>query len=81
WNAESALVSAHDEQLVKYPPVSLTTLVDSPLIAGQYMEVKHVRPGHRIAVVADSEPASKLAPSVLDGAGRMVDEQYALFGA
>lgn len=81
WKAASALTPTQDGDRLRFPEVSLTTLIDSPVVAGAHVKVDTVRPGHQIAVVADSDQFSRLSEEQLKGTGRLVDEAYALFGA
>jgi predicted metalloprotease with PDZ domain len=71
---------------VEFAPVSLTTLVDSPLIAGLfYRQIKLTRPGetpvHVMDVVADSEGELAMKPEDLAAYQKLVAETGALFGA
>ena len=79
-NARSA------NEIVTFTPVSLTTLVDSPLIAGNhYRKIELTKPGetplHVIDMVSESDPA--LAMTTADQAAyrKLVAETGALFGA
>jgi predicted metalloprotease with PDZ domain len=73
-------------QIVHFSPVSLTTLIDSPLIAGQhYRKIELTKPGetpvHVIDMVSESEAG--LAMGLADEAAyrKLVAETGALFGA
>jgi predicted metalloprotease with PDZ domain len=87
WKFGTALPVAREKgQEVEFAPVSLTTLVDSPVIAGaHYRKVELTKPGERPAhvmdLVADSE--ADLAMSEKDQAAyrKLVAETGALFGA
>ena len=87
WKFGTALpvVRAHEDN-VEFAPVSLTTLIDSPLIAGtHYRKIELSKPGetpvHVMDLVADEE--SELAMSTQDVAAfqKLVAETGALFGA
>ena len=69
---------------IRFAPVSLSTLVDSPLLAGRYFQEitldDSARPV-RMAVAADSAAALKISPETGQQLRRMVRETDALFGA
>jgi len=87
WKYGTALVSAHvsgDE--VEFAPVSLTTLVDSPLIAGAHYQRINLtdsadKPQHFMDVVADNETDLAMKPQELAAYRKLVVETGALFGA
>ena len=87
WKFGTALVSIHasgDE--VEFSPVSLTTLVDSPLIAGlHYKRIELTsasdQPLHVMDVVADNETDLAMTPEDLAAYRKLVAETGALFGA
>lgn len=70
---------------IEFQPVSLETLVDSPLIAGRYF--REVSLGevegrsHSIEIVADDAPELDLRPDSETGLRRLIREAGALFGA
>lgn len=69
---------------VKFPVVSLTTLVDSPLLAGEHFRTFTLDNGPipvAMSVAADSEEALDQSPQLLENFKRMVRETDALFGA
>ncbi len=70
---------------VVFEPVSLTTLVDSPVLAGEFLRtvVLDERPGRRVALdmAADAEADLAIPAELLDGYKRLVKEADALFGA
>ncbi len=70
---------------VRFKPVSLTTLVDSPVIAAALFRVVPLNPGsdppHEIDIAADSAAALAMTPERVAAYGRLVDEALALFGA
>jgi len=87
WKFGSALSVAHasgDE--IDFAPVSLTTLVDSPLIAGSHFRKVELSKGgetptHVMDLVADSETDLAMSPKDLAAYQKLVAETGALFGA
>jgi predicted metalloprotease with PDZ domain len=87
WKFGTALTSTHvsgDE--VAFAPVSLTTLVDSPLIAGVHyrridLPTAPGTPAHEMDVIADSEADLEMKPEDLAAYQKLVAETGALFGA
>ncbi len=70
---------------VEFAPVSLTTLVDSPLIAGEHFRRIELTPGsepvHVMDLVADSDADLAMKPEDLTAYKKLVAETGALFGA
>ena len=86
WKLASALPRANEsEDAVQFAPVTLETLIDSPLAAGAHLRTFDLSPGkptaHRLNVVADSAAALEMKPGDLDRYSRLVVEANALFGA
>jgi len=87
WKFGTALVATHSSgDEVEFAPVSLTTLVDSPLIAGlHYRRIELTAPpstpAHEMDVVADSEADLEMKPEDLAAYKKLVAETGALFGA
>jgi len=90
WTFGSALtLEGRDlkyHELNKFKPVSLTTLVDSPLIAGDhYRKIELTKPGetplHVIDMVSESEAALAMTPADEAAYRKLVAETGALFGA
>jgi predicted metalloprotease with PDZ domain len=87
WKFGTALVAAEtsgDE--VEFAPVSLTTLVDSPLIAGLHyrridLTAASDTPTHVMDIVADSETDLAMKPQDMAAYRKLVAETGALFGA
>jgi predicted metalloprotease with PDZ domain len=87
WKFGTALPGARisgDE--VEFGPVSLTTLIDSPVIAGvHYRRVELTKPGeaprHVMDIVADEETDLAMSPQDLAAYKKLVAETGALFGA
>jgi predicted metalloprotease with PDZ domain len=87
WQFATALNPAAGDTTtaaIRFAPVSLSTLVDSPLLAGRYFQEitldDSARPV-RMAVAADSAAALKISPETGQQLRRMVRETDALFGA
>jgi predicted metalloprotease with PDZ domain len=86
WKFGTALplVNAQDG-MAEFSPVSLETLMDSPVIMGQYF--KRVNLGesqgaeHWLNVAADSPEALEFKPEIIAGYSNLVLEINALFGA
>jgi predicted metalloprotease with PDZ domain len=73
-------------ELIRFKPVSLTTLVDSPLIAGNhYRKIELTKPGetpvHVIDMVGESDAALAMTPADEAAYRKLVAETGALFGA
>lgn len=70
---------------IKFAPVSLTMLVDSPVISGEYMKVVPLNPGDKppaeLDVAADSSAALEAPPNVWEHYKTLVAQAGALFGA
>ena len=87
WKFGTALTVANaSANQIEFAPVSLTTLVDSPLIAGlHYRQVQLTKPGetpvHVMDIVADSETDLAMKPEDLAAYQKLVAETGALFGA
>jgi predicted metalloprotease with PDZ domain len=86
WSYATALTATgeHDGS-VEFRPVSLETLVDSPLIAGQYFKsfdvgVQRGAP-HFVDVAAETPDGLAVPPEAVDAWKRLVAEANALFGA
>jgi len=73
------------EGAVEFETVSLTTLVDSPLLAGAFFKTYDLAPGqkteHRLNIAADSSAATALTNEELQHMRQLVSEMEALFGA
>ncbi len=87
WKFGTALQVAHAaNDDVEFAPVSLTTLVDSPLIAGaHYRKIELTKPGetpvHVMDLVADDEADLAMSAADLAAYQKLVAETGALFGA
>ena len=87
WKFGTALeVARTDGDNVEFSPVSLTMLIDSPVIAGaHFRKVDLTKPGetpvHVMDLVADSEADLAMSPKDLAAYQKLVSETGALFGA
>jgi predicted metalloprotease with PDZ domain len=87
WKFGTALpVARASGDEVQFSPVSLTTLVDSPLIAGvHYRKLELTRPGetplHAMDLIADSDADLAMKPEDVAAYEKLVAETGALFGA
>jgi predicted metalloprotease with PDZ domain len=84
WQYGTALAPAgKDGDFVRFEPVSLETLVDSPLLAGKYfLEVAlapEIAPKHFLDLAADGPEDLKLKPEALAAFGKLVRETGALY--
>ncbi len=86
WKFGTALPLAKESvDGLEFSPVSLETLVDSPLIAGAHFRTIKLTPGskpsHWLHIVADSAAALEIEPEDTGRFARLVTEAEALFGA
>jgi predicted metalloprotease with PDZ domain len=86
WHYGTALpVTSDKAETIDFAPVSLTTLVDSPLIAGQYFRVvplaSEQNTSAEIDMVADSAAALEMSPELVAHYKKLIAEAGALFGA
>ena len=87
WKFGTALeVARENGSAVEFLPVSLTTLVDSPLIAGiHFRKIDLTKAGetpvHVMDLVADSDASLEMSPKDLAAYKKLVTETGALFGA
>jgi predicted metalloprotease with PDZ domain len=87
WKFGAALTATHTAgNEVAFAPVSLTTLVDSPLIAGvHYRRVELTKPGetpvHVMDLVAESDADLEMKPEDLSAFQKLVAETGPLFAA
>jgi len=86
WKYATALrPEREDSGEISFSPVSLTTLIDSPLIAGAYMRDIDLSPGqdpsHILHMVADGRIAVSPTPDEVQHMRQLVAESGALFGA
>lgn len=87
WSYATALMTTRVAGAeVEFSPVSLTTLVDSPLIAGIHFRRVELSkagetPPHEMDIVAESEADLAMKPETLAAYQKLVAETGALFGA
>jgi predicted metalloprotease with PDZ domain len=85
WRYGTALSVQHESQgEVKFRTVSLTTLIDSPVLAAQYFRrfpLSAGKPPVEMDVAADSPAALDASPQFTDAMRKLVEEAEALFGA
>ena len=84
WKLATALTGAKTSgDRTEFAAVSLTTLVDSPVMAGTHMRVLDLggSPKVSLALAADSEEALAVPDTILASYKRLVAEATALFGA
>ena len=87
WKYGTALTPVHESgSSAEFAPVSLTRLVDSPLIAGQYYRQVQLsppgeKPVHVIDMVGESEESIQITDKDLASYKQLVAEAGALFGA
>jgi len=85
WKYATALpVAREGEGTVDFKPVSLTTLVDSPVLLGAHMRtvvLSSEPPVHQIDIAADTEGALVTPPDFQTLYQNLVAESGALFGA
>jgi predicted metalloprotease with PDZ domain len=85
WRFGTALpVERESAGVIEFKPSSLTTLVDSPLIAGKYFQTIDLSPGSPVPyflhVAADSARAADVAPELITSWRQLIKEETALFG-
>jgi predicted metalloprotease with PDZ domain len=86
WKFGTALPVANASGAeIQFVSAPLETLVDSPLIAGEYFRTIDLAPGeqppHVIHIVADSAAALEITPEDIRHFSHLVKEENALFGA
>lgn len=85
WSYATSLAREGDaSDPVRFAPVSLSVLVDSPLLAGSHFRVVPLSTegiAHRIDIAADSEAALEMNAATQAAYRRLVAETGALFGA
>src|SRR3989441_6293707 len=86
WKFGTALpVARSSGSSVEFKPVSLTTLVDSPVLTGRHFRRIELSPGatppHYLDIAADSDEALNAPPELVEKYKKLVKEALALFGA
>ena len=86
WKFGTALpVAKTARNEIEFKTVSLTTLVDSPVLAGRHFRRIELNPGatpgHYLEVAADTDQALEAPPELIVKYRKLVQETLALFGA
>jgi len=85
WKYGTALELAqeNDDGSAEFKPVSLSTLVDSPVLAGEYFRsiplATEIQPPARLDLAGDSRDAINIPKDELDEYNRLIREANALF--
>jgi predicted metalloprotease with PDZ domain len=78
-------VASQSGDEIQFSPVSLYTLVDSPVITGEYLRIVPLNPKQsppvEMDIAADSTAALDAPPEVWDGYTNLVKQAAVLFGA
>jgi predicted metalloprotease with PDZ domain len=81
-SVDSHTASANE---IQFTPAPLETLIDSPVIAGEFFRTIELTPGkqpaHYLHIVADNESDLEITPEDIGHFQRLVAEANALFGA
>lgn len=85
WRFASALrLQSRTGPELTFEPVSLETLIDSPVIVGRHLETYDLTPGspvaHRLNIVSDSAAATRVSAGDQAALRRLIAEANALFG-
>ena len=85
WKYATALTGARENgDTIEFAPVSLDTLVDSPVLTGRYFKAIELTPGetpkHEIDIAADTPSALEMPPGMQVAFHQLVEETGALFG-
>jgi predicted metalloprotease with PDZ domain len=84
WQYDTALTvddaPTHDAGRVAFAPVSLYTLVDSPVLAGDFFRTIEIGPAERLSVAADKRSSLAIPEERLAAYRRVPGEAQALFG-
>src|SRR5205085_4361881 len=84
WKFDTALpIEKQDGQNISFAPVSLTTLIDSTVIAGEYMRIIPIAEDGKLhlSLAADSAEALAIADERIAQVRNLVGETDARFGA
>jgi predicted metalloprotease with PDZ domain len=84
WKFGTSLdVASTNGQTIQFGPASLTRLVDSPVIAGEFMRIVPLadNPPTEMDIAADSAAALQAPPEVWDHYKRLVEQAQKLFAA
>jgi predicted metalloprotease with PDZ domain len=84
WKYGTALPGVRNGDEVTFSPVSLVTLIDSPVLAGQYFRTVDLSPGdkvgHFLDIAGDSPGSVEISEEDVARYRRLVAEARALFG-
>jgi predicted metalloprotease with PDZ domain len=82
WQAGTALeLAGREGSALRYKPVALDTLVDSPVYAGRYFRVETLAPSVRLNIVADQPEQLAATDEQLQAHRNLVTQAVKLFGA
>jgi len=86
WKYATALPVARESgEEITFTPVSLVTLIDSPVLSGAHLRTIDLtpgeKPGHWLHIASDSAAAVEIPPDDVAHYKRLVAEAFALFGA
>ena len=84
WRFGTALPILENGDPIRFRPVSLTTLADSPLVTGPYyrhIQLANAAPTNEMDIVAESPAALELPAEKVTQYQHLVTEAAALFGA
>jgi predicted metalloprotease with PDZ domain len=85
WKFGTGLtVERESEGEVNFQAASLTMLVDSPVLAGEYFRtipLSTAKPAVEMNIAADSPAALEASPQFMDAMRKLVEEAKELFGA
>ncbi len=86
WRYGTAMpIASESGNSIQFQPSSVTTLIDSPVIAGAHFRTIDLSPGskpsHYLHLASDSEAALEISPETVTHYKNLVKETGALFGA
>ena len=76
-------IASQSGEQIRFKPASLTTLVDSPIITGQFLKVVPLakNPTQELDIAADSAAALDVPDSLFEPYRKLTDQAQKLFGA
>ena len=82
WKYGTSLVTARESaEGIELAPVSLTELVDSPVLIGEHFRVVPLGRDVELHIAADSAAALAISPELTESLRKLVQQADALFGA
>jgi predicted metalloprotease with PDZ domain len=82
WKAGTALeVAGQEGSTIRFKPVTLDTLIDSPVYAGQYFRAERLTPDVRLNIVADQPEHLAATDEQIQLHRNLVTQAVKLFGA